>query len=101
MSWGIIAHLGTHLMTVGVPLVIGNPWLWPVRSEGQCAQSLGKPGLLPQALELLQLLGKAMESPGQVWEQHCALSLGEPPAWEMPESPRSQSSSNGWDVAAF
>lgn len=51
-----------------------------------CTQALGNPGLLPQALELLQLLGKAAESPGQVWDQHSALSLGEPPTLEMPET---------------
>lgn len=72
-------------MIVGVHWSLEIPGCGPVRSGGQRTQALGNPGLLPQALELLQLLGKAMESPGQVWDQHSALSLGEPPTLEMPE----------------
>lgn len=51
-------------------------------------QSTGKTRAASPSLGAAPAAGqrKPRESPGQVWEQHRALSLGEPPTWEMPET---------------
>lgn len=86
---GDYSPLGDTLMTLGAPWSLEIPACGPVRSGGQCTQALGKSELLPQALELLQLLDKASEGhgvPRAGLDQLSVLSLGEAPSWEMPET---------------